>query len=67
MKEAKASSPVTLSEYIIANNIEDEPDFKGWVKYVLRKRDQIISEVKSKYWRTTHKFAIQVPKTVDNA
>ena len=67
MKYIKASNPAELSEYVVANNIEYEPVFKWWVKDVFRKQDQIISKFKAKYWRTTHKFVIHVPKTVDEA
>ena len=34
---------------------------------VLHKQDRIISRVKAKFWRTTHKLEIQVPKRVDKA
>ena len=33
----------------------------------MRHRDSIISKLKSKYWRTSHKFGIQFPKTVKEA
>ena len=33
----------------------------------MRHRYRIISKVKSKYWRTSHKFGILVPKTVKYA
>jgi hypothetical protein len=29
--------------------------------------EQIISKVKSRYWQTTHKFGIRLPKTVTEA
>ena len=64
LKDIKASTPVELAEYAVAKNIEDEPYFKWWLKYVICKLDQIILNIRSKYWRTTHKFGIQVPKTV---
>ena len=67
MKYLKASKPIEFAGYAVANSIEDGPEFKWWVKDVLCKRDQIISRVKSKYWRTTHKFGIQVSKMVDEA
>ena len=35
--------------------------------HVLRKRDRIVSKIKSKYWRTTHKFGIRLPKTAAEA
>ena len=41
--------------------------FKWWMEDVLCKQYQIISKVKSKYWKGTHKFGIQVPKAVDKA
>ena len=67
LKDIKESYPVQLAEYVIANDIQDEPAFKWWVKDVLRKRDRIISKVKSKYWRTTHKFGIEIPKSAAEA
>ena len=64
LKDIKASNPVELSNYVVSNNIEYEPSFKWWVKDVLLKRYQIILKVKAAYWRATHNFGIQVPKTV---
>ncbi|GFH56846.1 hypothetical protein CTEN210_13322 [Chaetoceros tenuissimus] len=63
----KESYPVQLAEYAVANGIDHEPAFNWWVKKTLRRRDRIISKVKSKYWRTTHKFGIRIPKTVAEA
>ena len=56
-----------MDEYAVANEISDEPAFNWWVKETLRHRDRIISKVTSKYWRTSHKFGIQVPKKVKEA
>ena len=67
LKDLKVSNAVELAEYAVANNIADEPAFNWWVKNTLKKRDIIISKVKSKYWRTTHKFGIRVPKNVEEA
>ena len=64
LKYLKASYPVKVSEYAVANNIEDEPALAWWYKVVSRKRNRIISKVKSRYWKTTHKFGIRLPKTV---
>ena len=51
----------------MANEIIDETAFNCWVKENLGHRDRIISKVKSKYWRTSHKFGIHVPKIVKEA
>ena len=65
--ELKESFPVQTAEYALANGIEEEPAFKWWARKVLRHRDRIISKLKSKYWHTSHKFGIRIPKTVDEA
>ena len=64
LKDIKDSNPVEVAEYAVANRIQDEPAFAWWVKPVLRRRNRIISKVKKKYWRTTHKYGIRVPKSV---
>jgi len=61
LKDLKESNPIDVAEYAKANKIDDEPPFKWWVPFVLKKKDRIISKVKSKYWRTTHKFGIELP------
>ena len=66
LKDLKDSYPVQIAEYAIANKIANEPAFNWWVHTVLRKRNRIVAKVK-RYWRTTHKFGIRVPKTVDEA
>ena len=38
-----------------------------WVLYTLKKRNQIRSKVKSKYWARTHKFGIRIPESVEEA
>jgi hypothetical protein len=67
LKNLKASNPIELAEYAVANNLGDEPAFKWWVAETLRKRQRIIGKIKSRYWVTTHKFGIRLPKTVDEA
>ena len=58
LKNLKASNPIELAEYAVANNLGDEPAFKWWVAETLRKRQRIIGKIKSRYWVTTHKFGI---------
>ena len=67
LKVVKESNPVQLADYAVKNKIDKEPAFNWWVPYTLRKRDRIIKKVKAKYWRTTHKFGIRLPKTVEEA
>jgi hypothetical protein len=66
LKDLKDAYPVQIAEYAAANKIAHEPAFNWWVHTVLRKRNRIVAKVK-RYWRTTHKFGIRVPKTVEEA
>ena len=67
LKDLKESYPVQVSEYAVAARISMEPAFAWWVPKVLKKRNRIISKLKSKYWLRTHKFGIQIPKSVEEA
>ena len=46
------------AKYADTNNLLEEPVFKWWDNKVLKKKDGIISRVKSRYWITSHKFGI---------
>ena len=67
LKDMKKSYPVQVAEYCVHSWISAEPEFAWWVPYVLKKRNRIIAKVKSKYWKRTHKFGIQVTKSVQEA
>ena len=54
----------------MTNDIDTEPAFSYWVTHTLKKRDSIISLVKkreTRYLKKTHKFGIDMPKTVKEA
>ena len=67
LKDLKNLYPVELAEYAQKNDFQDEPAFAWWGAYVERKRDSILSKVKSKYWQRTHKYGICIPKSVEEA
>lgn len=67
LADMKESYPLEVAEYAVNNNLVEEPAFKWWVPYVLRKRDRIIGKVKKKYWQRTHKYGIRLPKSVKEA
>ena len=67
LKDVKEANPVDLAEYAVNNNIQDEPAFAWWVPYVFKKRDRIIAKAKTKYWRTTHKYGVRLPKNAEEA
>ena len=47
--------------------IDDEPTFAWWVTYVHKKREIILSKVKSEYWQRAHKYGIRLPKSIKEA
>ena len=67
LAEVKEAYPLQLAEYAVANGIADEPAFKWWAYKALKRKQRLINKVKSKYWRTTHKFGIEIPKSVEEA
>ena len=67
LSDLKASNPVEVAEYAVANCLTEEPAFKWWVSHVIKCWNRIISKVKSRYWKTTHKFRIHLPKSVEEA
>jgi len=67
LAETKESYPIQLAENVIANGISHEPAFNWWVHKVLKRKNRLIKKVRSKYWRTTHKFGIAIPKSVEEA
>jgi hypothetical protein len=60
LKDMKESHPVEVAEFATARGIADEPAFCWWIPYTLRKRDVILSAVKSRIRRTTHKYSIEL-------
>ena len=67
LSDLKESYPVHVAQYAVANNIDDEPAFKWWVPYTLRKRDVIVGLVKARMKRKTIKFGVKVPRTLEEA
>jgi hypothetical protein len=41
--------------------------FAWWVPYILRKRERITQKVKLRYWKRTHKYGVELPKSVKQA
>ena len=67
LKDMKEAHPVEVAEFSKARDIADEPAFAWWVPYTLRKRDVILSKVKARIRKTTHKYGIEMPLNIDNA
>ena len=67
LKDLKESNPVEVAEYAVVNKIVEEPAFAWWVRSILRRRDRIIKKVQTRFKIKTHKFGIELPKSVKHA
>jgi hypothetical protein len=59
LKDLKASNQAEVTERAVGNQIHEEPAFCWWVLRVLRDAKRPLKKVKSKHWKTTHKFGIE--------
>ncbi|KAL7557773.1 hypothetical protein ACA910_020290 [Epithemia clementina (nom. ined.)] len=67
LKDVKESNPVEAAKYAFAAGLAQEPAFAWWVPHVLKKRDRILKKVKSRYWKRSHKYGIELPHSVEEA
>jgi hypothetical protein len=67
LKELKETNAVEVSEYAVANHIDDEPAFDWWVREVLKKKTRLIKASRKMHGRTGFKFGIQLPRSIEDA
>ena len=64
----KEYHPVHTAELAVVQRIDHKTVFNWWVKHVLKKRDRIITSIRkqqTRYLKKSHKFGIELPKTVE--
>ena len=67
LKDLRDSNPIETAEYAVAHNLFHEKAFKHWARKTLKRRDAYIGKVKTRYWKRTHKYGIELPKSVKDA
>ena len=65
LKDIKESNPIEVAEFAVAKGIDKEPAFAWWIPYTIRKRKNIISAVCTRLKLKTHKFGIEIPRSVE--
>ena len=68
IKDRKDLHPVDTVEYAVDQEIDHNPEFNWWVNAVSKKSLLITPLIKKRhslYLKKTHKFGIEVPKSVD--
>ena len=66
LKDIKESYPIQTVEYAVKRGVSHKPALSWWVPSVLKKKD-IISKVKTRLTQKTHKYGIEIPKTIYEA
>ena len=59
--------PFKQSEYYHQIRSSQEPEFAWWIPHFTKKRNQIISKVKSRHWTCTQKYGVRITKSVKEA
>ena len=67
LADMKESHPVEVAEYARARGIDKEPAFEWWVHHTLKKRQVILSALKKRIRKTTHKYGIEILTSVEDA
>ena len=68
LKDLKESYPIETAEFARARGIDDEPAFVLRIPYTFRKCDIMIGQVKGRYvWRITHKYGVELPKSISHS
>ena len=65
LADMKDSHPVEVAEYARARGIDKEPAFEWWVPHTLKKRQVILSALKKRIRKTTHKYGNEIPTSVE--
>ena len=53
-----------LSYYSVSNEVSEETDFACLVLCVIKKRSMVILKVKSRYHKHTHKYGVDMPRSL---
>ena len=67
LKDVKESNPIEIAQYVLNTKFSDEPAFAWWTDTIMNQKKRLIQKVKSKYWMTTQKFGVRIPKAVVEA
>ena len=67
LKDLKQDHPIELAEYCNHAGLMEEAAIVWWASYVLKKKDKIISQVKSRSKKKSQKYGVEIPRNVKEA
>ena len=62
----KESYPVQVGEYAVAKGISKKPAFSLWLPYTIKKRNVIITAIKSRFKVATQKYSVEIPSSIEH-
>ena len=65
--ELKDSYPMEVAEFAKSRSLVSEPGSAWWVPHTIRRRNAILSVVKGRFKKKTHKYGIEIPRDVVHA
>ena len=54
-------------EFALSHGLQEKIAFSWWVPHVLKRKNRIIKAIKTRYAKKTHKYGIQVPRSIEEA
>ena len=67
LADMKESHPVEVAEYSRDRGIDKEHVFEWWVPHTLKTRQVMLSALTKRIRKTTHKYGIEIPTSVEHA
>ena len=67
LSDLKESHPVETVEFAKVRGIDNKPAFAWWTPYILKKCNAIIALIKHRIRKTTHKYGVKIPTSVEHA
>ena len=64
LKYLKEFHPIEVADFANSQGITYEPVFAWWVPNTMRERGVILSALKSRILKTTHKYRIEIPTSI---
>ena len=67
LRKMKETCPAQTAQYAVSSRLLYEPVFYWWAPYAFKKCDTIISSVRARIGKATHKYGIRIPRSISKA
>ena len=60
----KESHGIQTADYAESHELIEEPEFAWWDPFTLKKKDKMITKLRSRMKKVTHKYVLEIPSNV---